>query len=332
MNNVRLTVAMPVKDGSNYIREALNSILGQTFGDFLVVVSENGSSDDTVDILEEYARLDKRVRFYSEPEPLGHTGNFNRVMQLCETPWIKLICHDDLIRKDALSQIDAAISDSAEAGVGIISNGNRHIFDDRLVSAEVRTGKRLYSVGREAIIRFLQGRERILIPSISNCTVRKDVWEAAGRFDERFLHQDVPAWIYALTKTNIFFLEDTLTFVRVHDAQLTNFSRRSGHSIHDFRIFFDEFLEEYGEELDIDLPTRVRARLKPLTPASIISQRLIKAGEWSAVREVLSGLPAGWLPLLPPIMLRTWVKEHSRKERMVETLRPYDPASEGIAV
>jgi len=54
-NTPRVTVAIPVYNGDNYVHEALDSVLAQTFQDFEIVISDNGSTDRTEAICREYA-------------------------------------------------------------------------------------------------------------------------------------------------------------------------------------------------------------------------------------------------------------------------------------
>src|SRR6476646_4144783 len=57
----QVTIGLPVCNGERYIGEAIDSILGQTFRDFVLVVSDNASNDRTVEIVTSYTELDDRV-------------------------------------------------------------------------------------------------------------------------------------------------------------------------------------------------------------------------------------------------------------------------------
>jgi len=59
----RVSIGMPVWNGERFVRQGLDSLLGQTMGDFELVISDNASSDGTQEICEEYARRDKRIRY-----------------------------------------------------------------------------------------------------------------------------------------------------------------------------------------------------------------------------------------------------------------------------
>lgn len=94
--NPSVSMGLPVYNGSPHLKEAIESLLAQTFGDFEIVISDNASNDDTQDVCEYYARRDRRVRYHRNAENIGLINNFNRVFDLAETPYFKWVAHDDL--------------------------------------------------------------------------------------------------------------------------------------------------------------------------------------------------------------------------------------------
>lgn len=91
-----LTVGMPVYDGEQYVAEALDSILAQTYADFKLIISDNASRDRTEAICRSYAARDNRIVYTRIEENIGAAGNFNRVFQLSRSPLFKFAAHDDL--------------------------------------------------------------------------------------------------------------------------------------------------------------------------------------------------------------------------------------------
>jgi len=91
----RLSIGLPVYNGERYVGEAIDSILGQAYGDFELVVSDNASTDGTREICESYARRDPRVRFLRQPVNLGASANFNEVLSRARAPRFKWACADD---------------------------------------------------------------------------------------------------------------------------------------------------------------------------------------------------------------------------------------------
>jgi glycosyltransferase involved in cell wall biosynthesis len=97
MSERLLCVALPVRNGANYLAAALDSILAQTYRDFDLHVSDNASSDETPAILAAYAARDARVKVSRTEALIPQQANMNRAMALADTPWVKLFCHDDLM-------------------------------------------------------------------------------------------------------------------------------------------------------------------------------------------------------------------------------------------
>ncbi|MEO1673070.1 MAG: glycosyltransferase, partial [Cyanobacteria bacterium J06631_2] len=81
-NNPLVSIGMPVYNGANFIREALDSILSQTFDNFELVICDNASIDETEKICREYASKDSRIHYHRSQQNLGATWNFNRVFEL----------------------------------------------------------------------------------------------------------------------------------------------------------------------------------------------------------------------------------------------------------
>lgn len=98
----RLTIGMPVYNGENYLPDALDSILAQTFEDFELIISDNASSDGTQRICRAYAARDERIRYFRNSENIGGAANFNRVVQLARGEYFRWACHDDVLEPECI--------------------------------------------------------------------------------------------------------------------------------------------------------------------------------------------------------------------------------------
>ena len=76
----KVSIGMPVYNGEPFIREALNSLLVQTFTDFELIISDNGSTDATEAICKDYAEKDVRIRYLRQAENRGPVANFQFVL------------------------------------------------------------------------------------------------------------------------------------------------------------------------------------------------------------------------------------------------------------
>jgi glycosyltransferase involved in cell wall biosynthesis len=86
---------MPVRNGGDQIKVALESLLNQTFADFQIVVSDNCSTDNTVATCEEFAGRDSRIRIVRQSDNLGIYGNFRFTLGQANSPYFMWACHDD---------------------------------------------------------------------------------------------------------------------------------------------------------------------------------------------------------------------------------------------
>ena len=99
-----ISIGLPVYNGENFLKEALDSILAQTFTDFELIISDNASTDKTEEICREYAAKDKRIRYYRNEYNLGAANNYNRVFKLSSGKYFKWAAHDDVCAPDYLKK------------------------------------------------------------------------------------------------------------------------------------------------------------------------------------------------------------------------------------
>lgn len=90
-----VSIGLAVRNGGALLRRALDSLLGQTFSDFQLLVSDNASADETPATCREYAERDARVRWYRQPSNLGPVGNFDFVLREARGRFFMWAAHDD---------------------------------------------------------------------------------------------------------------------------------------------------------------------------------------------------------------------------------------------
>src|SRR5215469_10077370 len=97
-----VSVGIFVYNGERFIEETLSSILGQTFTDFELIISDNASTDRTGQIAEAYAARDTRIRYYRSEKNMGAGWNVRRVYELATGKYFKQAAADDLLEPDFL--------------------------------------------------------------------------------------------------------------------------------------------------------------------------------------------------------------------------------------
>ncbi len=100
----RVSIGLPVYNGEDYLEEALLSLLGQTFTDFELIVSDNASNDGTAEICRRFAAADPRVRYHRFPENRGAAVNFNHVFALAGGEYFRWAAHDDVCAPEYLAR------------------------------------------------------------------------------------------------------------------------------------------------------------------------------------------------------------------------------------
>lgn len=91
-----VSIGLPVYNGDNFLVEAIESVLAQTFQDYELILSDNASTDRTAEICRHYASQDRRVRYYRSPVHRSPTWNYNRVFSLAKGSYFKWAAHDDV--------------------------------------------------------------------------------------------------------------------------------------------------------------------------------------------------------------------------------------------
>lgn len=105
MSAPRITVGLPVYNGQKYLEAAIESHLAQSFGDFELVISDNGSTDATGEICGRYAQLDARVKYLKSPINRGILWNHRRVLEPVDpsTPYFRWAGADDILEPGLLA-------------------------------------------------------------------------------------------------------------------------------------------------------------------------------------------------------------------------------------
>lgn len=104
-----VSIGLPVYNGARYLRQTLDSIVGQTFRDFELIISDNGSADASGEICREYAAQDSRIRYYRSDENRGASWNYKRVFELARGKYFRWAPADDCFAPESVQQCVAVL-------------------------------------------------------------------------------------------------------------------------------------------------------------------------------------------------------------------------------
>jgi glycosyltransferase involved in cell wall biosynthesis len=102
MNSELVSIVMATYNGESFLHQQMDSILGQTYQHFELIVVDDASTDNTLAILNEYASLDDRIHIFPAEKNLGLVANFERGLGLVKSEYIALSDQDDIFRIDKI--------------------------------------------------------------------------------------------------------------------------------------------------------------------------------------------------------------------------------------
>ena len=100
----KIDILLATYNGEKYIKEQLESILNQTYGNFNLLISDDKSTDNTVGILKEYEKKDNRIKVFTQKSNSGYIKNFEFLLKQVTSDYYMLSDQDDVWYKDKVSK------------------------------------------------------------------------------------------------------------------------------------------------------------------------------------------------------------------------------------
>jgi len=212
-------VCIPAYQAGRFLRATLDSVLAQTFADFELVVLDNGSTDDTADVVAEYA--DPRLRFERNETVLPMAANWNHLVSLSSAPLIKVLCADDLIYPRCLETQVATMAATPSAALVAC---RRDLIDASGATVDVGGGLRTL-VGvrtRTEVARAIVRHGGNPIGEPGSVLFRREAFEATGGFDDaKKLILDTDLWVRLLNHGDLVGQAESLAAFRLHEDSTT---------------------------------------------------------------------------------------------------------------
>lgn len=212
---MKLSIAMATYNGAKFIQEQLDSISTQTQQPYELVVCDDGSNDETIEILERFKKNVRfRVRIFRNDVNLGHEKNFGKAIDLCVGDVIFLCDQDDTWFSSKLETVQDVFN--SDSGILLVIN-DAEITDGNMLP----TGRTVFGQTRAAGVIGENGKSLTL-----GCAT-------AFRSELRSLISPVPAldyghdsWIHDFTHMigGRYVLKQTLQFYRRHGNNVSNWA------------------------------------------------------------------------------------------------------------
>jgi glycosyltransferase involved in cell wall biosynthesis len=215
-NRALVTVGIPTFNRSALLPEAIASVLAQSYGDFVLEISDNASTDETSDVVAAFD--DARIRYRRRPENVGMFRNWNQFYLDSTTDYVLVLPDDDLLHPRFLERTVAALDDHPRAGMvhtafdlvdrngQLIGGGNwtGGLVDDTVESPE------------EFVEQSMRWSCRVCS---TTALVRVAAIPEGGMPEDDHPASDFALWLrVAAAGHDVIFLADRLASNRVHEA------------------------------------------------------------------------------------------------------------------
>lgn len=244
-----VSVVIPSYNHEKYIEETLDSILNQTFQDFEIIITDDGSSDQSVEKIKKY--LDPRIKLYVFEKNKGACTALNNCIINSKGKYIAYVSSDDVWEPDKLEKQLKFLENSQVPVVftkAKIIDENSNIFTEK--------NHPYYSIfdqdnrSREERLRnFFFSGNCLCHPSI---LIKKSVYDELGLYNERMANlPDFEMWIRICMKYDIHILDEKLTRFRVR-SQNANASGINPRTLIRTRFEWKQVLDHYLKIDDIN--------------------------------------------------------------------------------
>jgi len=203
----KITVLMPVYNGENYVREAMESILNQTYQYFEFLIIDDGSTDKSVEIIESF--IDERIRLVKNGQNIGLIATLNKGLDLASGKYVARMDCDDVSLPERLKhQVDFMEKNSK---IGICGTWFRFIPTNEIIK---------YPTKHEDIILKLLTGNALAHPTVIMRTsiLRENILY----YDMNFSHaEDYEFWVRLAKIVKIANIPEVLLNYRMHDNQIS---------------------------------------------------------------------------------------------------------------
>jgi glycosyltransferase involved in cell wall biosynthesis len=256
-----ISICIPMRNGADWIDEAIDSVLEQTRGDFELLVVDNASTDRSGEIVERRTLTDERIRLERFEELVSAPRNHNRAVRLARGRLIKFLHADDVLFPDCVERMAALLE--ANPNVGFVFSRREILLaepDDAAALAWKHRYGSLHSGfgqlgavnnGLELLAQYLPtfGRSDYenWIAEPSAVMVRRSCFERVALFSNRMRQSwDLELWLRAMAVYDVGFIDEELVAFRFHPRSLTARNARRQSDWLDLLWLYEGLLGEPG--------------------------------------------------------------------------------------
>lgn len=278
--NPMVSVLMPVYNGRDYLRPAVDSLLNQTFRDIEIVIVNDGSSDDSQEIIESYK--DPRIVLINQKNQ-GVARSLNNGLKVAKGKYIRRHDADDISTPDSIQKQVAFLENNLD--YVMVCNQQAFMTSNGKIARNFRLPQNRYFEGKKwkelTLDDFKPDRASLVVHGTA-CYRRQEVLDMGCYRPEFIVSEDNDLWMRLLEKYKIAILNECTYFMRIHGQSATN---RHANKIQHFR----DLLQEYSKQRrELGSDPIMRGEPVPPPPAEkVVEQKPVSYAKGKRVREDL---------------------------------------------
>lgn len=252
-------VAIPCYQYGHFLKECVNSVLDQEIDDLRILIIDNASTDDSVEIARELAARDPRIEIVARPVNLGIHASFNEGIDWAAADYFTVLCADDRLAPGALRRAVAILEQEPSASF-IHGCGLPIRYSDARDTASGDNGSSMVgnSPGSEDSTlvsgsNFIERLCRTAANNISMCSVlvRTSCQKQAGHYRKELPHtDDVEMWMRLAMLGPVATTDAVQGFWLIHDSNRSNFYQsRQTRELLALKDAFESFFTHEGSAL-----------------------------------------------------------------------------------
>ena len=209
-NQPMVSVLMTAYNREKYIEEAIKSVLDSTYKNFELIIVDDGSKDNTVEIAKAYAVKDARIKVYVNEQNLGDYPNRNKAASYATGKYLKYVDADDMIYPRGLEILVEMMEEFPEAGWGLCS-----------MSQFIEKPFPFMLDPKEAFHYNYLGPGLFHRAPLSSI-IKREIFEAVEGFKSIRMAGDFEMWHRLAQQYNVVLMPDGIVWYREHDEQEVN--------------------------------------------------------------------------------------------------------------
>ncbi len=233
-NQPLVSVCLASFNNSSFIEETLNSIYNQDYSPIELIIVDDHSTDNAVDIIKDWiCKMGVRAELIIKDRNKGLCHSLNLLLSKANGTFFTPFASDDLMKPERISRLVGKLRNS-DINTGVVYSDVEFIDENGLIIGYYFKGNQRKLMEGDIYPQLISDEFRFPTPS---CLIRKDVYNTVGAYDENLRTEDIDMWFRIAAKFEFTYLDEPLTAYRRHSASLSK-TAVNERTVHDKVLYY----------------------------------------------------------------------------------------------